>query len=106
MYGLHLAADLHFHIRSSHHDFNVLLLSERSRHFHVASAFADIGESAAVGDIAAQAIDFRAQLAGESALSATVAAELKFLALPLWEAIRRRNGRHGTNGRGVLILRL
>ena len=42
-------------------------------HFDVATALADIGQGAAIGDAGTETVDFRSEFAGETMLSAAVA---------------------------------
>src|ERR1039458_3614025 len=73
MGGEHLPPDSQLRIGSADHNLHARLPGEWGWHFNVATALADIGQGAAIGDAGAEAVDLRSQFAGETLLSAAVA---------------------------------
>src|ERR1019366_5000996 len=73
MGGQHLTLDSQLRVGGADQNLHARPPGERGGHFDVATALADIGQGAAIGDAVAETIDFGSEFAGEAQLSAAVA---------------------------------
>jgi hypothetical protein len=73
MNGLHLTPDSQLRFGSADDNLHARSAGKRVWHFDVTTVLADIGQSAAIGDVGAEMVDFGSEFAGETWLAAAVA---------------------------------